>query len=709
MKDSENSSLAKYSPKRHSLLVSEADRLVFNDISKNYYTNIRPTEPVMKASSTGLIANSASLNLQRNIDKTFFVPESNSEVFLMKIKNNKVKMKKHLKELGLHNKEFYKSRARDLYNEQCESDTERYQHLYNNSPEKGGILITEQLYRRNNSDSALSPIPAKRKQNLNHISSMADPRGKSVREFIDKTRKIVELKYSYKLKQERETRMKEYLLNCQEATQSTINAIRISWFRFEREFFEKFDLYVKSMNHIKKKEINYLNSLTEKKANLDTQLKILESKVVKQRERLNQYKEFKKFIICVKENIRDFPKDIESDNYPTIPGNSIFTQPVSNRSRAVKKTVKTIGDYVKGMGTMTSIKSNKKLITITIDENNPYKETPSSKNTLPSIKDHKINYSYLNTAPQTSNKESIQQGLVISKFKKAINLYFYSEVIFHQPEDLLTELKVLEQTCIELVNNFSEDRRVLSRINKELVQLKNDYGQDIKGSNNEISVLKSKICHLREKNKRLVETKALQSQNIQQLNTKGKKASNTFNFMNLYNSKAKPDLAQKIRNMYASLSEFVSLYNLRNSDIEDLEIRFYFPEKDLNCKPEDELIILFGRIEKVALYLFDNYLKYINDKQSSSDKVNHIVKAILDNKKRDKILQEIEDKHVRNEKINKNIIEKSNKIYIKAKRKVEGRLRPQDNLKSEITEHIKPKVESKDCNFMSLIQYKTSD
>lgn len=709
MKDSESSSIAKYSPKRLTQLITEADKLVFNDLSKNYYTNIRPIEP-RKASITGILPNSSSLNLQRNIDKTFFVPESNSEVFLMKIKNNKVKMKKHLKELGLHNKEFYKSRARDLYNEQCESDTDRIENLYSKSPDMG-LLITEQQCKRNNSDSAMSPIQAKRKQNINHISSMADPRGKSVREFIDKTRKIVELKYSYKLKQEREMRMKEYLLNCQEATQSTINAIRISWFRFEREFFEKFDLYVKSMNHIKKKEINYLNSLTERKANLDTQLKILESKVVKQRERLNQYKEFKKFIICVKENIRDFPKDIEADIMGSAPNSSavLYNQPISNRSRAVKRTVKTISDYMKGMGTLVSNKSNKRLITITVDENMPNKDTSSSKNTLPSIKDHKFNYSYLNTAPQTNNKESIQQGLATNKYKRAINLYFYSEVIFYQPEDLLTELKVLEQSCIELVNNFTEDRRILTRINKELAQLKNDYGQDIQGSNNEINVLKSKISHLREKNRRLVETKAMQTQSIQQINIKGKKNSSTFNFMNLYNSKSKPDLSQKIKSMYASLTEFVTIYNQRNSDVEDLEIRFYSPEKELNCKPEDEFIMLFGRIEKVALYLLDNYLKYINDKQNSSDKVNHIVKAILDNKKRDKILQEIEDKHVRNEKINKNIIEKSNKIYIKAKRKVEGRLRPQDNIKSEITEDKKPKVESKDSNFMSLIQYKTSD
>jgi len=138
----------------------------------------------------------------------------------------------------------------------------------------------------------------------------------SVRDYINKTREVVMLRHSVEIKKETALRMEEDYKNQIESVTESIISLKLVKELFEEDFITKFDKYIKYLRVQREKELSELNTLLETKSQLEKETQKLENKKNKSKELLDLFREYRDFLICVRERKVSLPKFFnENKNY----------------------------------------------------------------------------------------------------------------------------------------------------------------------------------------------------------------------------------------------------------------------------------------------------------------------------------------------------------------------------------------------------------
>ncbi len=138
----------------------------------------------------------------------------------------------------------------------------------------------------------------------------------SVREYINKTREVVMLKHSVEIKKETALKMEENYKNIIESVMDSIVSLQQAKELFKEDFILRFDRYVKYLRVQREKELVELNNILDKKSQLELEIQKLENKKSVSKEFVRLYREYRDFLICVKERTTNLPKFfIENQNY----------------------------------------------------------------------------------------------------------------------------------------------------------------------------------------------------------------------------------------------------------------------------------------------------------------------------------------------------------------------------------------------------------
>lgn len=138
----------------------------------------------------------------------------------------------------------------------------------------------------------------------------------SVREYISKTRDVVLLRHSVETKKESALKMEEDYTNQIQSVRESINSLKQTKNLFEDNFIVKFDKYVKYLRLQREKEISELNAILDFKSQVELEIQKLESRRFKTKARLGLFREYRDFLICVKQRVICLPAFFtQNENY----------------------------------------------------------------------------------------------------------------------------------------------------------------------------------------------------------------------------------------------------------------------------------------------------------------------------------------------------------------------------------------------------------
>lgn len=138
----------------------------------------------------------------------------------------------------------------------------------------------------------------------------------NISDFIKKT-KIIRLRNYFLLhKNERKKRIIEVEENENEKAVDTFLNLSLSKICFYDNFINSFNKYLKKIKLQKEIEYKHLFKLKQEKQKLDSSLRLIEIKLIKQKELIKKYLEYKNFLLSVK--LRDL-SFIKNDNLKEIP------------------------------------------------------------------------------------------------------------------------------------------------------------------------------------------------------------------------------------------------------------------------------------------------------------------------------------------------------------------------------------------------------
>ncbi len=138
----------------------------------------------------------------------------------------------------------------------------------------------------------------------------------SVREYINKTREVVLLRHSVEIKKESACKMEENYTNQIQSVRESITSLKHTKNLFEDNFIVKFDLYVRYLRLQREKELNDLNSILEFKSKLEYDIQKLETRKFKTKAKLSLFREYRDFLISVKERTVCLPAFFtQNENY----------------------------------------------------------------------------------------------------------------------------------------------------------------------------------------------------------------------------------------------------------------------------------------------------------------------------------------------------------------------------------------------------------
>jgi len=138
----------------------------------------------------------------------------------------------------------------------------------------------------------------------------------SVREYINKTRDVVLLRHSIEIKKETALKFEENYSNQIESVSESIASLKQTKELFENDFIIKFDKYIKYLRLQREKEINEINAILDFKSQLELEIQKLETRKFKTKAKLILFREYRDFLICVRESTICLPVFfIENENY----------------------------------------------------------------------------------------------------------------------------------------------------------------------------------------------------------------------------------------------------------------------------------------------------------------------------------------------------------------------------------------------------------
>jgi len=408
-------------------------------------------------------------NIKNNRNNPFWVPQKNYELFKVKdiIKEEKAlyRKKKGLAE------PHHKSNINTFTHRQNLMETFNNTHAPTkagftaNGTAQGtdGFYLTEARFDPSSTTTVLKMLTGtktklvdkvneddiKRNQKIQEkTNTLCYKNDHSVKNFIHKTKDIILMKYSTKVKQERVVRLCETFDNEVEQYKDKIYSLEQSKGLFKTDFFNKYEIYVKQLRDQRDKEKNDINKLLDEKQFLDSKVRRLENQISKNKEKIEQFSEYRKFMIQVKEH--------KMSSSSTLISLATIEQQEKNLPQTLLQ--KSISNIVKNrkskLGKSTDRNQEKKpnLETITID------------------KESKVSL--------TSN---------------------YDEPIFEKSSDLMEELRKLEQENLTCLSKFNYALDNVNLADMELEKYIKKESEENSHTQNEIK--KKEAEYKRAKNK----------------------------------------------------------------------------------------------------------------------------------------------------------------------------------------------------------------
>jgi hypothetical protein len=463
---------------------------------------------------------------------------------------------------------------------------------------------------------------------------MMSNRGKdSVRDYINKTREIILTKYTTEIKKERAIRLKETYQNEIESIKDSITSMQKAKHLFEEEFFLKFERYVKYLQFQKEKEKNELNNLLDNKNKIEIEVVKLENKIMKQKEKLMQYSEYRDFLICIKERrirLPDFFIKITELNF----------------HNASKETYNGL-------------------------------PTENSKNNLAN-KQGKITKTTFQTANIFNNNNNSNSQPSLAEIERYND--YLTKNIFESAEELNEEIKKMEFENINLLEKLNHTRATVDELKTELNKREEEEKRNNEYVCKDIIIREKYFNDLKEMNAKLLEEKnnvsndrVFSSTASQNLNAH-KKISSMINFFNKNKKTSNMSYTKTKFNQNMIYSKINSIYQC----CLDLKIN---KQSNLN-KDNISTLKMLKVMERSMDYLLEEQKYYLTDpdkklewekKKSELDKERKIKKA--------KELKNFEE--MKRDQLKKNINERNNRLLVIPRKKVAERFKPIDHHNSK--------------------------
>ena len=321
-------------------------------------------------------------------------------------------------------------------------------------------------------------------------------RKESVKDFINKTRELILMKYTHTIKQERAIRLKETYENEIESINDTIKSLKQAKTLFNDTFYVKFGEYVKRLSNQKEIEKSKSAGLLEEIIKYKNEISQIESKIRK----------------------------IEQDKANVI--RWLYFQ----------------------------IQLKEKLLTLPISYKKIIEESNEENNTIPDVTSTVATTIERVLKKRNTRRITTIRSMVSTDEADRIK-HYKSELIFKTPEEFLAQLKKYENDNINLINAYNELSTELRELHKEHKELlKVTEAQNLMESN-EIESKEKELRALIERNNSLkAEMKTISIDELSLRPLKSKRKDSVL--LNKVFTKAK--LFSKILNLYKATLEIES-------------------------------------------------------------------------------------------------------------------------------------------------------
>jgi len=653
-----------------------------------------------------------NLPIKEKSKNPFWVPEKNSEIFEVREVLKQEKEKKRFITRAKRQKEntrekeyntvlhdgktsFYLTEQRfpDISRRKIK-ETQGKDENYNNNSEyldtmsnldnktgKGngnlnnlGIKILERIKEkkdRENYDNSEKIQSEKLQEKINTINNKKKD---NVRDYITKTRDIILTKYTTEIKKERAIRMEETYQNEIEAIKDSIMTMKEMKKLFEEDFFLRFESYVRHLRNQREREKNELNNLLDEGNHLDIDIVKLENRILKEKEKLIQYIEYRDFLICIKERRITLP--------------DFFTKIAKNGNNVISGVN---NDNIN----INEIEGNN-------DNNDPINQNPENvdvnraKNKKPSMKNWFKGF--VTPAKKVIEIQVVKEETEIDRYKR-----YLKKPIFDSAEELNDEIKKMELENINLLEKLNTNRININSLNRELkkdeekeTKIEEIMVKDIQETQNLVNILKEKNTKLiEEKNylsneKMFNQTRTEISKINMHMHQTNKTSNNLFSAMSQTTRDKRPKNISFTKNKFGQSILYGKIHNIFQGCL----------EMDLNKKividKENTVLFMLKKIEKSLDFLLERQDYYLSDpinalewdkKKNELDKKRKIRKA-----EENKYLEEN-----KREQLKLDIYERNNRVLVIPKKKYGNKFRPID--KSKEKKNIKKKETDSDLLF----------
>jgi len=548
--------------------------------------------------------------LKKKMQTPFWVPNNNSDLFMIrKILNEEKEQKRNIS-----NGKFKKSRNNVLVKNAKEEI-------------KPGLTIQDQLSLLEKNKKRSNTILKEEDEDNNNVYKGLENKTLVIPQFqreklsnlIANSRKLSLLKYSLKVKEERMLREEETYLNEIEAVKDNIFSMQKARENFEEEFSMRFDKYIKFLSVEKEREKDELENMMFKRTKIDAGIRQLENKKNRQKEIIELYKEYKIFLMSIKER---------------------------NLTLLTKKDV--IGKAI------AQIRKHQITSTFVTQTSHDKKHIARLKKSDPKPKKEDEFISSSVTPELLLNVDKLLQK--------------YPNKIFDEPKDLVEELKNLETLNIELLKKASELNEIFNENNSEFNTINKENINNLDYLRNDNIKKEKFLKDLKERNKKLNEEK-------EQLHKYFDKYTNeSNNVMKTELNKSK--INSKINSLF-TICQSLTFHKENNYRIEFTEKS---KNKQLPLVKNITYIDMLRLIEKNFDYLIIRFQFFMDNNYQDLKKFEKEID--LEKKKKFTDEQKYESE-IKKENLMKKILERFKKSSLIPKRKVAERIQPKMKKKND--------------------------
>ena len=514
------------------------------------------------------------------------------------------------------------------------------------SKKNKGIEILKSLSRKDINDSSF-----KRYNTLTNFKiQKINLQKQSKNEFINKTRDLLLMRYTYGVKNENILRINEKYDNNFEHLTENINSLREAQTLYDINFINKLSEYVKYVLSIKESEKKKCTMLIKTTHDIKKEITKLNFKIKKIETDKNNILRWLYFQIQMKEKILTIP-----DYYKTIFNSDLKRTTVYRKTGPVqfgevkiknkeyKRTQSISQTSSKLIQHLFPIKKNEKINTIfrtkSIQKN-------SSLNTSSFITTH-------------YNINNNKKEFVIDKKEVNRILNYKNYLIFDTPEEFYERLEEFENENIQKINRYNLLQIQLNEIKKTCEKIKVEKTSIDSYEDNRIISRQQQLNSLIKK----FELNKKYKNELLKDNKKKMTNDNFFNKKNLNNKNNKNFILININNIYSrveSIFENLKLnYYIENSDSKTFKFTEYeFQKKKKHLSKEALIITMLGYIEYYTVDLLKKFSDYkrenfeiVKKLKSEIDKKHKVINAALLRKnlreKKQRLIEELQSRNNR--------------------------------------------------------------